>query len=107
MYMHVLSTSLRRPFQTILDTGFNKGTGFGRINLYHKDAMKHIFQKVFQVLGRFYEVNRIDRDNYIQIYWENINPSEHLPASVFIPRQHELIHILHVYTTCMYICSYV
>ena len=111
MYVYILSISFYRPFQMITETGFDKDRGFRTVTVYKKDTVNDIFQKIFLVLGRFYELNRLDRDDYVQIYWDNINPSENLHASAntCIPRKHEIIHTLHVYNTCMYVyvCMYV
>ena len=47
--------------------------GVTNVSLSAGCAEKEIFHELFHVLGFFHEQNRPDRDNYIEVLWENID----------------------------------
>ena len=54
--------------------GRNKD-GRYKVMVFREDQdVRSIVQDLFRMLGRYHEHIRPDRDTYIQINWENINP---------------------------------
>ncbi len=51
--------------------GFREGESI--ISLNPRCGYKEIYHEIFHILGFFHEQNRFDRDEHVQIIWENIN----------------------------------